>query len=74
MENDTELHSPVASQIVYVRTVAPEDIPQEAREQIGDAALYAIHDAQGKRLAVLANREMAFIVARQNEMTPVSVH
>ncbi|PJA60546.1 MAG: DUF1150 domain-containing protein, partial [Rhodobacterales bacterium CG_4_9_14_3_um_filter_71_31] len=45
-----------------------------ARAQVGDAALYAIHDASGARLALVGDRDLAFVVARQNEMTPVSVH
>ncbi len=62
------------SRIVYIRAVLPEELPAEARAQVGDAALYAIHDASGARLALVGDRDLAFVVARQNEMTPVSVH
>ncbi len=60
--------------IVYIRTVPASELPVEARERIGDATIYAIHDAKGARLALVADRDLAFTVARQHEMTPVSAH
>jgi hypothetical protein len=38
------------------------------------AESFAVHAADGTRIAVLANRELAFAVVRQNDMEPVSVH
>jgi len=35
---------------------------------------YGIHSAEGRLLAVLASREIAFATARQNNLEPVSVH
>jgi len=35
---------------------------------------YAIHAADGTQMAVIANRDLAMAVVRQNEMEPVSVH
>lgn len=35
---------------------------------------YAVHAADGTQMAVIANRDLAFAVVRQNEMEPVSVH
>jgi len=35
---------------------------------------FAIHAADGTRMALIANRDLAFAVVRQNEMEPVSVH
>jgi hypothetical protein len=35
---------------------------------------FAVHAADGTRIAVLANRDLAFVVVRQNDMEPVSVH
>ncbi|MFN3615997.1 MAG: DUF1150 family protein [Rubrimonas sp.] len=60
--------------IVYIRNVEKSELPQETRERLGDAPLYAIHDAVGNRLALVADRDLAFAVARQHEMTPVSAH
>ena len=37
-------------------------------------ARYAVHAADGAQIAVLATRDLAFAVVRQNDMEPVSVH
>jgi hypothetical protein len=39
-----------------------------------DAILYAIHAADGTRLAVMDNRAAAYGAAVENELVPVSVH
>ena len=35
---------------------------------------FAVHAADGTPMAVIANRELAFAVVRQNDMEPLSVH
>jgi hypothetical protein len=35
---------------------------------------YAIHAADGTQMALINNRDLAFVVVRQNELEPVSVH
>lgn len=61
--------------IVYVRPVAVESLPDEVRSQLlGIDTLYAVHDSDGERLALVRNRKLAFALARQNDMAPVSVH
>lgn len=61
--------------IVYVREVKTADLPDEIRARtVGLDHLYAIHDADGDVLALVPDRRQAFLVARQNEMSPVSVH
>ena len=39
-----------------------------------EQTLYALHRADGARLAVLADRDSAFAAARAHELAPVSVH
>ena len=64
-----------ARQIVYVRPVQVKDLPEELREQAkGITEIYAVHDADGGRLALVRDRNMAFHLARQNDLSPVSVH
>ena len=64
-----------AENIVYIRQVATSTLPQEVRDQLPDIdSLYAVHDTDGERLALVRDRKMAFMLARQNELTPVSVH
>lgn len=61
--------------IVYVREVSVAELPEEIRAQaMGLDTLYAVHDASGERLALVKDRQLAFILARQNDMAPVSVH
>lgn len=61
--------------IVYVRRVEMDALPDEVRQQAPQLqALYAVHGIDGERLALVANRGLAFMLARQNELKPVSVH
>ena len=60
---------------VYIRLVALDTLPDDVRRQVPDVdALYAVHGIDGERLALVKDRELAFVLARQNELTPVSVH
>jgi hypothetical protein len=64
-----------AARIVYVREVAVADLPDELRAQVSGAdVLYAVHDENGERLALVRDRHLAFVLARQNDLAPVSVH
>ncbi len=61
--------------IVYIRRVAMDSLPDEVREQApGLDSLYAVHGIDGERLALVKDRDMAFFLARQNDLSPVSVH
>ena len=63
------------SKIVYVRPVAVEDLPAVLRAQLGGArTIYALHDQDGDRLALVRDRKLAFVIARQNDFAPVNVH
>jgi hypothetical protein len=60
--------------IVYVREVKTADLPEEVRARTTLDHLYAIHAPNGAVLAIVPDRAQAFVVARQNELSPVSVH
>ncbi|ANB33840.1 DUF1150 family protein [Rhodovulum sulfidophilum] len=61
--------------IVYVRPVKVAELPEELRRQAPDLdELYAVHDSNGDRLALVRDRKLAFLLARQNDMAPVNVH
>lgn len=63
------------NRIVYVKAVNVADLPQEVQAEAGDLnRLYALHDAQGQQLALVADRRLAFVLARQHDMSPVAVH
>lgn len=61
--------------LVYVSPVAADDLPQDVRQQLGDAlVIYSVNRADGERLALVKDREMAFALARHHDFIPVSVH
>ena len=60
---------------VYVRAVAVADLPEDLQEEAeGRDVIYALHGADGERLALVAERDMAFMLAFQNDLAPVAVH
>jgi hypothetical protein len=61
--------------IVYVRKLAVKDLPAEVRQQAGGfETLYGVYRADGAQLALVPNRALAFALARQNDLAPVTVH
>lgn len=75
MDTKVDFLPNVDDRIVYVRPVRAADLPDEVRAQVGDQAeLYAVHNADGERLALVRDRHMAFVLARQNDLSPVNVH
>ncbi|MGP1275247.1 MAG: DUF1150 family protein [Caulobacterales bacterium] len=69
---------------VYVREIAAAEVfeqvqPGNAIEIDGvtlepDQQLYAIHDEDGRRVGLFADRDAAFAAARWHGAMPVSVH
>lgn len=75
MNESFEFGPEAGERIVYVRSVPVADLPEDIRRQAeGRETLYAVHDQNGERLALVANRGLAFVLARQNDLAPVSVH
>lgn len=61
--------------IVYIKSVDVAELPDELREQAGDIKqLYAVCTEAGEQLAFVKDRNMAFVLARQNDLAPVAVH
>ncbi len=70
-----------APDLVYVKPVKAQDVLANATVETRyganlspDQILYAVHGADGVRLAVLTDRESAYAAALANELAPVSVH
>jgi len=64
-----------------VRAIRAADLMEDAHVEVGpgvdlnpDQILYAVHGADGERLAVMLDRETAFAAAAAHELEPVSVH
>jgi hypothetical protein len=61
--------------IVYVRAIAVADLPHDLQSEIeGLDTVYSVHRPDGVRVALVANKAIAFAIARQNDLAPVSVH
>lgn len=75
MDTPYDFGSDGAERIVYVRPVAVADLPEDLRAHAGGReVIWAVHGADGERLALVAERALAFHLARQNDFAPVSLH
>jgi hypothetical protein len=70
-----------APDLVYVRPITAAEIiadtPASALQGFDlspSQTLYAVHRADGERLAVLSDRDSAMAAALAHELAPVSVH
>ncbi len=65
----------IGQNIVYVKPISVQDLPADMQSKVGDLEnVFAVHNAAGEQLALVANRELAFDLARQNQMNPVTLH
>jgi len=68
--------------LVYIRPVIAGDVAEFLVDDDGyqnydlpdDATLYSVHAADGERIALVGDLDLAFAAARQQEMNPVNVH
>jgi len=70
------------TQLEKLRHISPQefallgvqDLAYVKRVTVNDAAVFAIHAADGTQIALLNDRELAFATVRQHDLEPVSVH
>ncbi|MCQ0970391.1 DUF1150 domain-containing protein [Paracoccus sp. TK19116] len=75
MNTEFEIDTGDTGNTVYIRRVELDQLPEEIREQAeGLDSLYAVHGTDGERLALVRDRKLAFFLARENDLAPVSVH
>jgi hypothetical protein len=68
--------------IEQMRHMTPQDLAMLGMQDVAyvkhvvvdGTAGYAVHAADGTQMALIADRDIAFAVVRQNELEPVSVH
>ncbi len=65
---------PSAQRFGFVRMINVSELEANIKTPEGVETLYALHDGDGRRLALFENRDLAFAVARHNEIEAVSVH
>ncbi|MEM7472084.1 MAG: DUF1150 family protein [Pseudomonadota bacterium] len=68
-------NSGMEDRIVYIRPVDVADLPEDVQSESGGLErIYALHSADGERIALVRDRNTAFVLARQNDFAPVTVH
>lgn len=73
--NPQTMNPETTDRTVYVKSILVTDLPREVRDQAeGLELLYAVHDAQGQQLALVGDRKLAFMLAREHDYAPVMVH
>jgi len=60
--------------VVYVCEVNKKDLPEAVAKVISQDQVYSLNSSNGERLALVKDRSLAFVLARQNEFHPVPVH
>lgn len=65
-------HPTQGKPIVYVREAEKSDLPDHLKSAPGK--FFSVHDDDGKCLALTEDRKVAFALARQNDLSPVSTH
>ena len=74
MTKDNLSSSDLKDRTVYVSAVNVADLPEAVAKGISQGRVYSLNSSTGERLALVKDRSLAFILARQNEFHPVPVH
>jgi len=77
-----ELAEMGGKKLVYIRPVPAAQVAEHLMDEDGfipydlteETTLYSIHAADGERIALVGDLDLAFAAARQQEMNPVNVH
>ncbi|WP_299814423.1 DUF1150 family protein [uncultured Jannaschia sp.] len=76
MSRHTDIEA-LGGSLVYVRSVEMDELPEEVQDEAREGGLdklYALHRADGEQVALVGDRSLAFNIAIQNDLQPVSVH
>lgn len=61
--------------MVYVKPIAVAELPKDVQTQAeGLDQLFSVHDAEGKQLALVADRKLAYALAREHDYAPQPLH
>ena len=74
MTKDNLSLSDLKDRTVYVSVVNVADLPESVAREISQGRVYSLNSSTGERLALVKDRSLAFVLARQNEFHPVPVH
>ena len=74
MTKDNLSSSDLNDRTVYVSAVNVADLPEVVAKGTSQWRVYSLNSSTGDRLALVKDRSLAFVLARQNEFHPVPVH
>ncbi len=74
MTKDNLSLSDLKDRTVYISAVNVVDLPEAVAKGISQGRVYSLNSSTGERLALVKDRSLAFVLARQNEFHPVPVH
>jgi hypothetical protein len=75
MDHQFDFGDMVEDNTVYVKLINRNELPKEVQGEVpSEGDLFGVHRPDGEQLAIVPSRALAFVVARQNDFSPVSVH
>ena len=74
MTEDNLSSSDLKDRTVYISAVNVAELPEAVAKGISQGRVYSLNSSTGERLALVKDRSLAFVLARQNEFHPVPVH
>jgi len=79
MNQTTTVDPFVQANMVYIRPLADDEIenilpPNVLAELDASEPLFAVHNANGDRIAIVEGRDAAFAAARAHSLEPSSLH
>jgi hypothetical protein len=61
--------------LVYIKTVKASDLPLNLQQGVDPGkTLYSLHRPDCERMAIVPDRKLAFMLAREHDLTPLTVH
>ena len=61
--------------LVYIKTVEASDLPLKLQQEVEPGkTLYSLHRPDGERMAIVQDRKLAFMLAHEHDLTPLTVH
>ncbi|MEM8978449.1 MAG: DUF1150 family protein [Pseudomonadota bacterium] len=62
-------------QVVYVKPMDVADLPSDVQDQAdGLNRVFSVHNEAGEQLAIVADLQLAFHLAREHNYEPYTVH
>ena len=61
--------------IVYLKPIDKDDVPPEVMKEAGNVEnLWSVHNSAGEQLALIADLQTAYHLAREYRYSPMTVH